>query len=92
MAFALTLPLESQIFTNSPKVYYPFNGSATIEVATANGSPPGVSGTRPIARVTYKASGAGTGQVSFAQTSALRDPENTDIALSDLEGARVEVR
>ncbi|GAG81611.1 unnamed protein product, partial [marine sediment metagenome] len=67
-------------------------GSATIEVATAIGDPPGVDGTGAIAKITFTTTSSGSSLVSFTQASALRDPENADITLNDLAEAKVEVR
>ena len=67
-------------------------GSATIAVATATGDPPGVDGTGAVAKITFTASSTGNSLVSFATSSALRDPENVDITLNDLAEAKVEVR
>ncbi|GAG44182.1 unnamed protein product, partial [marine sediment metagenome] len=67
-------------------------GSATIEVATATGDPPGVDGTGAVAKVTFSAASTGSSLISFTISSALRDPENVDITLSDLADAVVEVQ
>jgi len=67
-------------------------GSATIEVATATGSPPGVDGTGAIAKITFTAVSSGSSLISFATSSALRDPDNADITLNDMAEAQVEVR
>ncbi len=67
-------------------------GLATIEVATATGSPPGVNGTGAIARVTFAAVGTGETLISFGIYSSFRDPDNVDITLNDLAEAMVEVR
>jgi len=67
-------------------------GSATIEVATATGSPPSVSGTGAVAKVAFTAASTGSSLISFTKASALRDPDNADIALNDLAEAKVKVR
>ena len=67
-------------------------GTATIEVATATGDPPGVSGTGPIAMVTFRAVQAGQAFIIINQTSALRDPDNADVALAETVRAIVLVR
>ncbi len=75
----------------------PFNsydngtGNVTIEVATATGSPLGVSGTGAVAGVTFSAVGTGSNFISFTQASTLRDPDNVDITLNGLVEAKVEV-
>lgn len=68
------------------------SGSATIEVATATGHPPGVDGTGAIAKITFTAVSTGSSLISFATSSALRDPDNADITLNDLAEAKVEVQ
>lgn len=65
-------------------------GTSTIEVATATGSPPGVSGTGAIARVTFGATGSG--QITFGTGTSLRDPENGEITISETALTIVEVR
>ncbi len=67
-------------------------GNITIEVATVTGDPPGVSGTGAIARVTFTAVGTGSSLISFATSSALRDPDNADIAPLTRVSTVVEVR
>lgn len=67
-------------------------GAVTIEVATAKGNPPGVDDTGPIVKVTFNANGIGSSLISLATSSALRDPDNVDIALNELAEAKVEVR
>lgn len=68
------------------------SGTATIEVAIATGDPPGVSGTGPIALVTFRAMQAGQVFVIIDQTSALRDPDNANVALAETVRAMVVVR
>ena len=67
-------------------------GSATIEVATATGDPPGVSGTGAVAKVTFSATSTGSSLISFATSSTLRDPDNVTITLIEKVPAVVEVR
>lgn len=67
-------------------------GSATIEVATATGNPPGVSGTGAIACVTFAAMGTGETLISFGTSTSLRDPDNQNITLTDLTQAMVVAR
>ena len=67
-------------------------GSATIEVATAKGNPPGVDNTGAIARVDFTAVGTGSSLISFATASTLRDPDNIDITIVETVPAVVEVR
>ncbi len=68
------------------------SGSATIEVATAKGNPPGVDSTGAIARVDFTAVGTGSSLISFATASTLRDPDNIDITIVETVPAVVEVR
>jgi len=68
------------------------SGTAKIEVAIATGVPPGVSGTGPIALVTFRAMQAGQAFIIIHQTSALRDPENVNITIAETTRAVVEVR
>ena len=67
-------------------------GLVTCEVATATGDPPGVSGTGTIARVTFTAVGRGSSLISFTPASALRDPDNANIAPLTRVSTVVEVR
>ncbi len=67
-------------------------GNITIEVATATGDPPGVDGTGAIAKITFTTSSTGSSLISFAMSSALRDPDNADISISETAAALVEVR
>ncbi|UCH63243.1 MAG: hypothetical protein JSU77_01975 [Fidelibacterota bacterium] len=67
-------------------------GTATIEVATATGNPPGVSGTGAIAQLTFTAIGGGNSQISNTTASILRDPDNQSITINELVDAAVEVR
>jgi len=68
------------------------SGTATIEVATATGDPPGVSGTGPVALVTFRAMQAGQALIIIHQTSALRDPDNVNVALAETVRAIVVVQ
>lgn len=67
-------------------------GTITIEVATATGSPPGVSGTGAIARVTFTAVQRGNTQISFLAPTELRDPDNVSIPLAEKVRVLVEVK
>lgn len=65
-------------------------GTITIEVATATGSPAGVSGAGAIAKITLAVSQSG--QLIFGAASSLRDADNVSISISETAGAVVEVR
>ncbi|MCH7573902.1 MAG: hypothetical protein IIA59_02140 [Candidatus Marinimicrobia bacterium] len=65
-------------------------GTITIEVATATGSPAGVSGTGAIAKVTLTVTQSG--QLVFGAASSLRDASNVTITILETAAAVVEVR
>lgn len=65
-------------------------GTITIEVATATGDPPGVSGTGAVAKITVAASSYG--QLYFGPATSLRDTANGEIAISETVRAVVEVQ
>ena len=65
-------------------------GTVTIEVATATGSPAGVTGTGAIAKITLTVSQSG--QLAFGAATSLRDAANSVITISETAGATVEVR
>ena len=67
-------------------------GNVTIEVATATGSPPGVSGTGSVGRITLSAIQTGQGMIAFSGASELRDPENSIVELLEKVPVMVEVR
>ncbi len=67
-------------------------GTVTIEVATATGNPPGVSGTGPIAQITFSAIQAGQAEITFDAPSEIRDPDNATIPLTEKAKSLVEVR
>jgi hypothetical protein len=67
-------------------------GNITIEVATAAGSPPGVTGTGSIAQVTLTTIQAGYAEIIVDIASEVRDPDNTGIAFYEIASALVEVR
>ncbi|MFB0515765.1 MAG: cohesin domain-containing protein [Candidatus Neomarinimicrobiota bacterium] len=67
-------------------------GTATIDVATATGDPPGVSGTGAIALIAFTAVQSGQTEITFDTASAIRDPDNQDISLYETVAALVEVR
>ncbi len=66
-------------------------GNITIEVATVTGDPPGVRGTGAIAKITFTTTGTGSSLISFATSSALRDPDNADITIAETAVAVVEM-
>jgi len=67
------------------------SGTATIEVATATGNPPAVSGTGVIAKVIFTIVQPGSTQVAFTAESELRDGGNQTIVLQESVPAVVEV-
>ena len=66
-------------------------GTATVEVATATGDPPGVSGTGAIALVSFKGLQAGQWEVTFDSISEIREPNNVTVTLAEKVAAVVEV-
>ncbi|MCH8838313.1 MAG: hypothetical protein IIA60_11045, partial [Candidatus Marinimicrobia bacterium] len=65
-------------------------GNVIIEVATATGSPAGVSGTGAIAMVTLTVSRSG--QLVYGAASSLRDVDNVEITISEMAKAVVALR
>ncbi len=63
------------------------DGSATIEAGAATGDPPGVSGTGPIAKITFIANRSASIEIVFTPVTELRTPENTHIPILELVGA-----
>lgn len=68
------------------------SGSMTIEVGTAIGEPLGVSGTGPVAIISFVSRQVVNTKIEFMPTCVLRNPTNEEIPISELSSAIVEVQ